>query len=489
MFCDKLLTKKYTFGEGDINMSITSLIFLLVFLPVSLGIYYVANDRAKEYILLGISIVFYALGSIQYVVLFSLATFLIVLIGRAINTCQGNVKTILLITGIIINVGLLIYYKYTDFAITSWGNITSTEAEIKGLILPLGISFFTFKAISYLVDIFKGIAILDNRPIHDALYLSFFSQIQSGPLTRYNDMQINKDYVFDQNLFANGTYRFLIGFSKKILIANVLSNITSEVFSAPFENFSTSYAWLGSICYSLQLFFDFAGYSDMAIGISEMFGYKCMENFNYPYMTESVTKFWRRWHISLSEWFRDYIYIPLGGSRVGKQLRIYFNLFVVWILTGIWHGAAWHFVTWGLGYFIVIAFERLTNFPGRFKFAPAKFIYRILSLLFVNFQWVIFNSSDLRFGLRFIKRMLIYTPNHVADIRTLFLLKDYSFFIGLAIILCFPLVPVLSKKIENNKLLSNIFEIMIAIIVLFAFVWSLSFIVAGQNNPFAYANF
>lgn len=470
-------------------MSITSLMFLFVFLPIALGIYYIANDRAKEYVLFGISIVFYALGSVQYVLLFSVATILTIFIGRAINKYKGKVRTVLLFAGIVMNAGLLIYYKYTDFAIATWGSITSTEVELKGLILPMGISFFTFKAISYLVDIYKDVAVLDDKPIHDALYLSFFAQIQSGPLTRYNDMQISRKHIFDQGLFADGVYRFLIGFSKKVLIANVLSNITNEVFATPFANYSTSYVWLGSICYSLQLFFDFAGYSDMAIGISEMFGYKCKENFNYPYMTESVTKFWRRWHISLSEWFRDYIYIPLGGSRVDKQWRICFNLFVVWVLTGIWHGAAWNFVVWGLGYFVVIVFERLTNFPGRLKSAPAKIIYRILTILFVNFEWVIFNSPDLKTGLGFIKRMIVYKSYHVADIRTVFLLKEYGFFIGLAIVLCFPLVPGLFKKFENNKVVSTIFQTLIAIIVLLAFVWSLSFIVAGQNNPFAYANF
>jgi alginate O-acetyltransferase complex protein AlgI len=347
----------------------------------------------------------------------------------------------------------------------------------------MGISFFTFKAISYLVDIYKGRAVLDANPVHDALYLSFFGQIQSGPLTRYQDMKK------EDGLFSDGVYRFVIGFNKKVLIANVLANITNEVFSNSFDNFSTSYAWLGAICYSLQLFFDFAGYSDMAIGISEMFGYKCMENFNFPYMTESVSRFWRRWHISLSQWFRDYIYIPMGGSRQRSQCRVYFNLLVVWALTGIWHGASWNFVVWGLGYFVLIAFEHATGFPEKFKPRFLKLIYRIFSLFFINFEWVLFRADDLATGLRFIKKMFICAANPLADVRTMFLIKDYLFFIVIAIILCFPVVSWMDNKLKNKKTAHAVYGAVIQILAIAAFIWAISFVVSGQNNPFAYANF
>ena len=467
------------------RMSITSMIFLLVFLPISLIIYYIANDKAKEYVLLALSLVFYALGSVEYIILFVGAVALTVLLGRCMAYCQKKkIKVFLLILGIILNAGLLIYYKYTDFALSIFAHITLKDIQFKNLLLPLGISFFTFKAISYLVDVYKNEAELEENPLHDALYLSFFAQIQSGPLSRYNEMK-----AFKKNCFSEGVYRFLTGFCKKVLIADVLTNITNEVFSMPVEGYSTAYAWLGAICYSLQLYFDFAGYSDMAIGISGMFGYQCRENFNYPYMTESVSKFWKRWHISLSEWFRDYVYIPLGGSRVNSKWRIYFNLFVVWTLTGIWHGASWNFVAWGLGYFIVIAFEKLTNVPDRLKTKVGKFTYRILSLAFINFQWVLFNSADLTSGLRYIKRMFICPPNELADYRTLFLLKDYGFFIAIAIVFCFPVVPKLEKKLAGKKVIYPVAEIVKAVIIIAAFVWSISFVVAGQNNPFTYANF
>lgn len=471
-------------------MSITSMLFLFVFLPVSLAIFYITNDKAKEYVLVVISVVFYALGSIEYMYLFLTAILLTVLLGRGIHYYENVVtRKIFLITGILINLGILGYYKYTDFALITYGNLTSTEVQLKGLILPLGISFFTFKAISYLVDIYKGVAKLEISPIHDALYLSFFAQIQSGPLSRYNETKLLNDKAFQIDLFSDGVQRFVIGFSKKVLIANVLANITTEVFETPFENFSLAYAWLGAICYSLQLFFDFAGYSDMAIGLSAMFGFHCKENFNYPYMTESVTKFWRRWHISLSEWFRDYIYIPLGGSRTEKKWRVYFNLLIVWLLTGIWHGASWNFVVWGLGYFVAIAFERITNLPGKLKTKTGKIVYRVLTLIFINFQWVLFNSTDLISGIRFLKRMFVCKTNELADLRTLFLIKDYGFFILIAILFSFPIVPVLNEKLNKHQFVYVIYEVVKTLIIAFSFIWAISFVVAGQNNPFTYANF
>lgn len=468
-------------------MSITGMFFCFLFLPLSLGIYHISNDSIKEYLLLFISIVFYALGSIDYVILFVISMVITVVFGRIMaKTEKKIVKRILLILGIIFNVGLLFYFKYINFTISTWAQITGKEFQLREMLLPLGISFYTFKSISYLADIYNAKAVLADNIAHDFLYLSFFSQIQSGPITRYNDSKRSDSPMIDN--FSDGAIRFMIGFNKKVLIANVLANITNEVFNTPFSSFSTAYAWLGSICYSLQLFFDFAGYSDMAIGITEMFGYSCKENFNYPYMTESVSKFWRRWHISLSEWFRDYVYIPMGGSRKKNKTRVYLNLLVVWLLTGIWHGAAWNFIFWGLGYFVLIAFEKAIGLPDRIGSKIGKVLYRIFTLLFINFQWVMFNSKSIIAGLRFIKRMIIYQNNDLANIRVLFLLKDYAFFIVLAIVLSFPIIPWLSDKLKN-KAAYRVFEVVEYSLILLAFVWAISFVVTGQNNPFAYANF
>lgn len=474
-------------------MDFTSMLFLFLFLPLSLGIYYIVNVNIREYVLLFVSLLFYSLGSLRYLSLFIIEIFLTVIIGRLLSKIEKLVwKRILLLLGIVINVCLLSYYKYNDLVISVFNRVFGYDAEVKNLILPLGISFFTFKSISYLVDIYAEKADLCENPVHDALYLSFFAHVQSGPLTRYNDMEPlenNSNREDRMNLFSNGVFRFIIGFNKKILIANVLANITNEVFSTPFDNFSVAYAWLGSVCYSLQLFFDFAGYSDMAIGISEMLGYNCMENFNYPYAAESITKFWRRWHISLSQWFRDYIYIPLGGSRSKQKNRVYFNLFVVWLVTGIWHGISWNFVIWGMGYYALIAFERATSMPDKLKIKAGKIIYRLFTLLFVNLQWVLFRSTDLITGLRYIKRMFICKSNSLADLRTIFLIKDYFSFILFAIILSFPIIPWVNKKLLDKKGIHIIGEMLTVIIIAGLFIWAISFVISGSNNPFVYANF
>lgn len=473
-------------------MSVTSMLFLFLFLPLSLGIYYAVNDRIREYVLLAVSLLFYSLGSPEYLILFITASSVTAVIGQVLSKTEkkGN-RAILLTLGIVMNIGLLGYYKYSDFAISTVNRIGGYSIGLRNLSLPLGISFFTFKAVSYLADVYSRKIIVES-PVHDVLYLSFFAQVQSGPLTRYRDMRnvsTSGDQKERDSLFADGVFRFLIGFNKKILLANVLCHITNEVFSNSFDNFSVSYAWLGSICYSLQIFFDFAGYSDMAVGISGMFGYRCMENFNYPYMTESVSKFWRRWHISLSQWFRDYVYIPLGGSRSGQKYKVYINLLIVWVLTGIWHGASWRFAAWGLGYFTVISFERATGFPERLQTKIGKYTYRILTLMFINFQWVIFRADNLRTALQYIKCMFFCENNSLADFRTRFLIKDYLGFLFFAIVLCFPIVPWIGKKLENKKVAHQIYEILMSLIVAALFVWAVSFVVSGQNNPFVYADF
>ena len=470
-------------------MQFTGTLFLFLFLPLALLIYGIARDGAKEYVLFGLSMIFYAAGCLDYFLLFIVLSFAVVIIGRTMASCRNTAaRRVLLILGIVLNVSALGYYKYSGFAVRTMNSLLGRAAAVPEIALPLGISFFTFKAISYLADIYTGKAELDENPLHDALYLSFFAQIQAGPLTRYQSMKSVSAGGERRALFNDGVFRFMIGFNKKVLIADTLALVTNEVFSAPFSDFSSLYGWLGSICYSLQLFFDFAGYSDMAIGLSEMFGYRCMENFNFPYMTESVSRFWRRWHISLSQWFRDYIYIPMGGSRV-KGMRVYFNLFAVWLLTGIWHGANWNFIVWGLGYFVLISFERAAGIPDRFRSKPAKVIYRIFTLLFINCEWVLFRAEDLKSGAAFLKQMFVFHTDPLKDARAAFLFKDNFFIIAAALLLCFPVVRVIDEKLKERKKLRQIYELTVGILTCLFFAAALSFVVSGQNNPFAYANF
>lgn len=474
-------------------MSITSMLFLFCFLPIALAVYHIVDDEIKEYVLLAVSLFFYSLGSLPYFTLFIIVIFITVALGRGIHGSERpGFRKLLFVAGILVNVSVLGYYKYIDFVILNFNRVSGKQIGLKNQLLPLGISFFTFKAISYLSDVYKGEVKLDNNlggGVHDALYLSFFAQVQSGPLTRYKDSFCVHTKEKRVLLFSDGVFRFLIGFNKKVLLANVLESITTEIFSNGFGSFSTAYAWLGSICYSLQLFYDFAGYSDMAIGISEMFGYHCMENFKYPYMTDSITRFWRRWHISLSQWFRDYIYIPLGGSRTEKKYRIYLNLFAVWLLTGIWHGASWHFVAWGLGYFIWIAFERAAGFPDRLKTKAGKIIYRIVALVVINCQWVMFRATGITAGLRFIKTMFIPTSDSLADLRTVFFIKDYFVFLLFGVIFCFPVVPWMHEKMKKAGWTKDLYDTIVGVIIIALFIWAVSFVVSGQNNPFAYADF
>lgn len=270
-------------------------------------------------------------------------------------------------------------------------------------------------------------------------------------------------------------------------MANVLSHVTTEVFDSTGQ-LSTLLAWTGAVCYSLQLYYDFSGYSDMADGICGMFGYDCPKNFDYPYTARSVTEFWRKWHITLGAWFRDYVYIPLGGSKV-RPLRLYFNLFVVWLLTGLWHGAGWNFVVWGMGYFVIIVFEKTMGLPEKLSGRVLKCGYRIAMLFFINFQWVMFRSAGFNEAVSFIHAMVIPIKDRIADARAVFLIKNYLVFIIAAIVFALPLVPVLKKFCSKKTGTRILFQIVFYIGVVLLFTGALSMAVSGQNNPFLYADF
>lgn len=473
-------------------MSITDVTFLFIFLPIALVTYLIKTEWQK-YILLLLSLFFYACGSPRYFVLFLLAVVVNVIVGYGVSIRSRNLARIFLILGIAFDVSLLFYYKYYDFTIENVNHIFGTDFQVKNLLLPLGISFFVFKAISFLVDVYRGQVELKKNPVYSALYLSFFAQIASGPICRYGDFyatyeqEISKKDKFAQ--ITEGSYLFARGFAKKMVLANVLSHIVTEVFATDIADTSKALLWLGSLSFSLYLYYDFSGYSDMAIGIGQMFGIQCPENFNYPYTTASVSEFWRRWHISLGTWFKEYIYFPLGGSRVKSKVKLYINLLVVWFLTGIWHGANWNFIAWGLFYFVLIAFEKTTGWPKNFRTKVMKIVYRLLTLLFINFQWVLFNSTDLYSGLRYIKHMLISPANALADRRALILCNEYGIFVLAGIVFAMPVIPWIKKKVSKNKTTSRVVGVVCAVALCGMFLWALSFVVAGQNNPFMYANF
>ncbi len=479
-------------------MATTDVVFVFIFLPVSL-LTLAFRPNLLKYVLLLLSLFYYACGSPKYFVL--LLGMLVLNVGLAYIIGMMKEKgwekrwsLLALVAGIGLNTGVLFYYKYFDFVTVGINQVFGTTIGARDLLLPMGISFFTFKAISLLIDVYRGTVILKKNPVYGALYLSFFGQIVSGPICRYHEFyektkgKSNKKAVWD--MFSDGGYLFVKGFIKKVLFANILSLIVVEIFAMDLEQTSAPLLWLGAISYSLQLYYDFSGYSDMAIGIGQMFGISCPKNFDYPYITKSISEFWRRWHITLGAWFRDYIYIPLGGSRVNSRARLYFNLFVVWILTGIWHGANWTFIFWGVGYFAAIAFEKTFGLPEKLTSKWSRALYRIAALAFINFQWVIFNSVNLITGLRYIKHMLIGYGYELANARTWILLKEYGVVLAFAILFAVPIIPRLKEYIASKgERKDRIAKAIMALVMVLLFICALSFVIAGQNNPFLYGNF
>lgn len=344
-------------------MLFSSMTFVYMFLPIVCTLYLISKKELHNPILLIASIIFYAWGEPKYLAIM-LLTILVNFFGAKIvekfKECGKNAK-IPLIATICINLGFLIYFKYFNFLIENINGLFHSHIHLLHIIMPIGISFYTFQALSYVVDVYRGECKAQQDVYKLALYICLFPQLIAGPIVKYHDVadQIdNRDVNFEKVVF--GTKRFIVGLSKKMLLANTMGAIADKIFAQAPDTFSLLVAWLGGVAYSLQLFFDFSGYSDMAIGLGLIFGFKFLENFNYPYISKSITEFWRRWHISLSTWFKQYVYISLGGNRAGKWKTLR-NLGIVFLLTGIWHGAAWNFVIWGLwnGFFIIL--EKLTD--------------------------------------------------------------------------------------------------------------------------------
>ena len=479
----------------------TDVSFLFLMLPLALMIcafLCLIMPALQKYVLIVFSLVFYACGSPRYMCLFVMLMLISVALAYVIGAFAGKGRKRaalpFLVCGILLNVSLLFYYKYYDFSAQTVNRVLGTNIGLKNLLLPLGISFFAFKAISLLVDVYRGTVVLKKDPTYAVLYLCFFGQVISGPITRYNEFYENYELVKERKSivkrYTDGAYHFMRGYCKKILIANILSAMASSVFGTDLSRSSAGLLWLGSIAYSLQLYYDFSGYSDMAIGVGNMFGIHSKENFNYPYCTKTVSEFWRRWHMSLGSWFRDYIYFPLGGSRVNSRARLYFNLLAVWILTGIWHGASMNFIVWGLGYFVVIALEKTFEVQSRIKGAVAETIYRILCLIFINFEWVLFNSPGVTSGLRYIKHMLIGSGNELAAGRCVVLLQEYGIVLAAAVLFAIPVIPKLKEYLyQKNKTAYAIANIVLAGALAALFAAAISFVMAGQNNPFLYGNF
>lgn len=385
-------------------MVFSSFVFLWIFFPVVLAGYYISNDKIKNLWLLLASLVFYAWGEPKYIILILISVIVNYCIGLLIERSSHKKPALLL--GILFNVGLLFFFKYFSYIyslIYHQMQITA-NAELLDIALPIGISFYTFQSLSYLIDLYRGRFAAQKNILSLALYITFFPQLIAGPIVRYIDIeyQINKK-EFDRKQFTDGMARFSYGLGKKVILANNMGGVLNNIDLLNMTDISAPIAWIGALCYTLQIYFDFSGYSDMAIGLGKMFRFEFNENFNLPYTSRSISEFWRRWHISLGTWFREYVYIPLGGNRKGK-VRTYVNLLIVFTLTGIWHGANITFLIWGLYYGVLIVLER--HFIKK-EYRWKNIIGLIYTLFFVNIGWVIFRNDSLLRSLAWIKRMVL----------------------------------------------------------------------------------
>ena len=463
-------------------MVFSSIIFLFYFLPITLGIYYIAPKKLKNIVLLIASLIFYFYGEPTYILVMIFSIITAYFFGRLIDKYQETLYSkIFLIIAIIINIGILIYFKYANFLIENINLWLRNKIDFIYVALPIGISFYIFQIISYLIDVYRKEAKVQKNILKLAMYVSLFPQLIAGPIVRYKTIENQIDErTHTMEKFALGVKRFVIGLGKKVLIANVLGELVNTFSSS--QEMSVLYYWLYAISVMLQIYFDFSGYSDMAIGLGKMFGFDLLENFNYPYISNSITDFWRRWHISLSSWFRDYIYIPLGGNRTSK-IKWIRNILIVWLLTGLWHGAEWNFIIWGLYFGILLIIEKL--FLQKYLEKAPKIISHIYVLILIMISFIIFNGENISEilenigGLVGVKNIPIVSPESI------YYLKSYFIVIIIAILLSTPLF----NNIANSKNMEKLSRILEPVFLLVILIICSSYIVDGSFNPFLYFRF
>lgn len=466
-------------------MLFSSLTFLYFFLPVLLVTYFLIKKRAwRNGVLLIFSVVFYSWGEPKYVFLLLASTLISWLCGLGIEKCRnrGRISKAFLTISIVLMIGSLMVFKYLNFFVDNLNNIDGIAIKIREIALPIGISFYTFQILSYLIDLYKNKVAVQKNYFLFTLYVSLFPQLIAGPIVRYETVEKEISCRTENWEDAvSGMRRFTVGLAKKVLIANNVAAIAEYIYSFDVTIGCGAY-WLAALCYTLQIYFDFSGYSDMAIGLGRMFGFHFLENFNYPYISKSITEFWRRWHISLSTWFRDYVYIPLGGNRVGKA-RWIFNILVVWALTGFWHGAQWNFLLWGLYYAVLLLLEKL--FLGRLiKKLPAV-IQWAYAMFFVVVGWVIFDLTDFSQLTTVLAGMFSGTATNWELLLTGDVSKVFNLlFIIPGIAFSFPLAH--KFRVRENGAIS---AILVNLGYLLLLAVCIAFIISSSYNPFIYFRF
>ena len=457
--------------------------FVFLFLPIVCGLYFLTPKVARNYILLFASILFYAWGEPKYVAIM-LMTIVVNYLGALLIDKYKQHKKWILIGTILSDLGFLFYFKYFNFVMKNVNFAFGADIPFLDVIMPIGISFYTFQAISYVVDVYRGDVKVQKRLDKLALYICLFPQLIAGPIVKYHDIEDqidNRQERFDKIVY--GVKRFIVGLAKKMLIANTMGAVADKIFAMPVTDFGTGIAWIGAIAYTFQIFYDFSGYSDMAIGLGSIFGFKFLENFNYPYISKSITEFWRRWHISLSTWFKEYLYIPLGGNRVAKS-RMYLNLFLVFLATGIWHGAEWTFLVWGLWHGFFIIMEKWTGWHKKEGTLPITITQHIYTILVFVFGWVLFRAENIAYAGQYFKNMLgLVKTNPVYSI---------NYYIDNIEILTFIVAIICSMPIFRNIVLpiTNKYKnIAVNTWIIALFVLSASAIAASTYNPFIYFRF
>ena len=463
-------------------MLFTSISFLYYFLPTIIILYFITPKKYRNYILLIFSIIFYMYGEPKYVILM-LVEILVAYFG-ALLIDKYKSKEIFLVT-IIIHIGLLCVFKYTDLFIGTINSIFKTNISFLNIALPIGISFYTFQILSYVIDVYRGKVKVQKNILKLATYVSLFPQLIAGPIVRYEticDELDNRDETIEK--FSLGVRRFIIGLAKKVLIANMLGELCTK-FSLVDER-SVLFYWIFAISYMLQVYFDFSAYSDMAIGLGKMFGFTFLENFNYPFISKSITEFWRRWHISLSSWFKDYVYIPLGGSRKGI-LKLVRNILIVWFLTGIWHGAAYNFILWGLfiGVFLVIEKLWLSKYISKLP----KFLRNIYVLFIIMISFIMFNAGSINEAFFNIKGLFGLNKEVFINNYTIYYLKSYLIVLIIAIFGATPLFKNIIEKLKKSKCLNKITNILEPIFLVILLLLVTAYLIDSSYNPFLYFRF
>ena len=468
-------------------MVFSSIVFLYIFLPIMLLIYFVVPRKLKNAVMILASLVFFAWGEIRYIFIMLILAVMDFFCGKGINKNEGNKpkQKLYLFIDIGVNLLILFFFKYADFIIANINEILNTQIPLLNIPLPIGVSFNTFQSLSYIIDVYRGTVKCEKSFYNYLTYTTLFPQIIAGPIVRYEtvDEELETKKISMDN-FSKGMRRFIIGLGKKVLIANNVGALWNIIEIGEYSEMSMLLSWTSIIAFALQIYFDFSGYSDMAIGLANIFGMDFDENFNYPYISKSITEFWRRWHITLGSWFRDYIYIPLGGNKKGflKQIR---NILIVWFLTGAWHGASWNFILWGLFFGVILILEKVILLK-LLKKLPTWTNY-VYTAFLVLISWVIFAFEDLGKVKDYLFTMFHLNKTNIVNAEGLYYLKNYFIIIVIGLILSTPVISKLLKKLEEKQ--SNIRSILITGVYIGILVLSTASLVSDSYNPFLYFRF